>query len=68
MAAPISSSETFPEMEFLRELLPVEPVCMLVRELKTSGGAVGGTYIVCGAEDLPASTDGRFRVSTIARG
>lgn len=62
------SSKTFPEMEFLRELLPAEPVCTLVQGRRISGGAAEDTYIVCGAEVSRASTGGRFRVSTIVGG
>ena len=68
MGAATSSSERFPELAFLRELLPVEPVSMLVQELTISGGVAGDTYIVCGAEGTRASTDVPFRVSIIAGG
>jgi hypothetical protein len=66
MGADTSSRSKFPEMEFLSELLPAEPLCMEVRELNTSDAVVVGTHIVCGAAVSRASTDGHFRVSTIA--
>lgn len=67
MVEATSSNERFPELAFLSELLPVEPVSMLVQELETFDGAVPVTYIVCGAVGTRANTDERFRVSTIAR-
>jgi hypothetical protein len=68
MVEATSSNERFPELAFLSELLPVEPVSMLVQELETFDGAVPVTYIVCGAVGTHVSMVEHFRVLTIAGG